>query len=44
LIDESRSNSTSATMNIDIKSLKQGIYLLKIEMENSVKMVKFQVN
>ena len=44
LIDESRSNSTSGTMNIDIKSLKQGIYLLKIEMENSVKMVKFQVN
>jgi hypothetical protein len=44
LIDESRSNSTSATMNIDIKSLKQGMYLLKIAMENSVKMVKFQVN
>ena len=44
LIGESRSKQNTGVMNIDIKSLKQGIYLLKIEMENSVKMVKFQVN
>jgi hypothetical protein len=44
LIVESKSIKTSGMMNLDIKSLKQGIYLLKIEMENSVKLVKFQVN
>lgn len=35
-------NNGTATINLDTRSLKQGIYLLKFEAVNAVKTIKFQ--
>jgi hypothetical protein len=40
----SNQNNGNGTINLDTHSLKQGIYLLKIEADNAVKTIKFQIN
>ena len=35
-------NNGTGTINLDTRSLKQGIYLLKVEAGNAVKTIKFQ--
>lgn len=40
----SNENNGNGTINLDTHSLKQGIYLLKIEADNAVKTIKFQIN
>lgn len=40
----SNQNNGNGTVNLDTHSLKQGIYLLKIEADNAVKTIKFQIN
>jgi hypothetical protein len=40
----SNQNNGNDTVNLDTHSLKQGIYLLKIEADNAVKTIKFQIN
>jgi len=40
----SNQNNGNGTINLDTHLLKQGIYLLKIEADNAVKTIKFQIN
>jgi hypothetical protein len=40
----SNQNNGNGIVNLDTHSLKQGIYLLKIEADNAVKTIKFQIN
>jgi hypothetical protein len=44
LIKENNQNNGNGTINLDTRSLKPGIYLLKVQAGSAAKNIKFQKN